>query len=41
MSHGVGAVAAAPGDGISRWAYPYTAGQGYSNSLTIKRFHGV
>ena len=31
----------APGDGISRWAYLYTTGYGYSNSLSMKRFHEV
>jgi hypothetical protein len=37
----VGALATAPGDGISCWAYPYTAEQGYSNPLSMKHFHEV
>jgi hypothetical protein len=28
-------------DGISYWAYPYTAGQGCYNLLSMKNFHGV
>jgi hypothetical protein len=40
-SHCVGAIAEAPGDGISRWPYPYTTGYGCSNSLSMKRFHEV
>jgi len=34
-SHGVGAMAAAPGDEISCWVYLYTAGYGHSNPWSI------
>jgi hypothetical protein len=37
----VGVIAEAPGNGISHWVYSYTTGYGFSNSLTMKRFHVV